>query len=58
MSDERTRTSDDVPRRQKAPYTKPVLEEYGRIADITRHVGNTSSTPDPPPHGGANFSTN
>jgi hypothetical protein len=57
MTDERTRTSDDVPRRQKAPYTKPALEEYGRIADITRHVGNASPNPDPPPHTGFVFTT-
>ena len=41
----------------RKPYQRPKLEVYGNIREITKHVGNTSSNPDPPPHSNARFST-
>jgi len=45
-------TEPHEPRRK--PYKRPKLEVYGNIREITKHVGNDSLNPDPPPHAGNN----
>jgi len=51
----RPETEPREPRRK--PYKRPKLEVYGNIREITKHVGNDSLNPDPPPHGGSKFAT-
>ena len=41
----------------KKPYSKPKLSVYGSLLEITRHVGNHSLNPDPPPHSFGNLTT-
>lgn len=41
----------------RKPYVKPKLEEYGSIAEITRHIGNASPNVDPPPYAAFKFTT-
>ena len=49
--------SPEKPRGKKKPYKKPELQVYGDLRTITNHVGNTSTNPDPGPHGTYLFDT-
>ena len=52
MTTERKDDREPPTRAARKPYAKPMLDEYGRIADLTKHVGNNSPNADPPPHAG------
>jgi len=49
MTPERNQPPDAVPAPAKKSYSKPRLQVYGNLRDLTRHVGS-SGNPDPPPH--------
>jgi hypothetical protein len=48
-------TSKEPPVRK--PYHRPTLEVHGTIREVTEHVGNAGTHPDPPPHAGGLVTT-
>jgi len=50
MSPERNQPPDAVPAPVKKSYSKPRLQVYGNLRDITSNIGTTSPKADPPPH--------
>lgn len=57
MSDEPLPADAAEPRVVKLPYHPPKLEVHGTIREVTQHVGNASSRPDPPPYASFKFTT-
>jgi hypothetical protein len=57
MSDEPSGAGTRPGPREKKPYHRPALEVHGTIREVTAHVGNASSRPDPPPYASFKFTT-